>query len=372
MDSYKWLQPDPMEVNNQLLVLLSKQMAGNDPGDAFRVGQDFVPPASAVRINTLWFLSITVSLSAGLIGIVCKQWIHEYQWDPALPSDEALALRQFRYLAWERWGVPKIIASPPILLQISLFLFLVGLVDMLWSQLANYVVASPASAVVGLLILLSVLTTCLPTMYHLWKAGGPWRRHVRQPASSPCPYKSPQSYLVLQVTWSFFRGLKLILAKYRLPFLQSFIIRKSSFDLEWSDLQYVFESCAGRTKLLYQMKWRALLWIKDVIGFNMSLQESLSRCISVSTPRVPCLNLKRHVGHTPLEECSTAVDPNAILLDLVTESDLNFRLELLIRDHQNGHWCGLSITHNLCRRYTSDIEGKSYRLPLFNSLTPAI
>jgi len=63
--------------------------------------------------------------------------------------------------ALKRWYVPQIFAALPLLLQIGLILFLVGLADFLWQL--NHSVTIPVLMAVGATLLFLFVTTVLPT-----------------------------------------------------------------------------------------------------------------------------------------------------------------------------------------------------------------
>ncbi|CCL99295.1 uncharacterized protein FIBRA_01311 [Fibroporia radiculosa] len=134
----------------------------------------FQPPSSAVRLNILWFSSLVCSLVTALTGILAKQWLREYTTEGSSSSREAVRLRQHRYNNLIRWQVPGIIASLPLLLEASLILFLLGLIELLWSL--HRVVAEVVTALIVTSLLLYVATSILPAIL------------------ATCPYKSPRSW----------------------------------------------------------------------------------------------------------------------------------------------------------------------------------
>ena len=78
----------------------------------------------------MWFLSLVISLASALLGILAKQWIREYlTWDKAtaLPKTN-IRVRQVRFEAWEDWHTPAIISAIPVLLEVAIILFVMGLV----------------------------------------------------------------------------------------------------------------------------------------------------------------------------------------------------------------------------------------------------
>ncbi|KAI0347672.1 hypothetical protein BDW22DRAFT_1319172, partial [Trametopsis cervina] len=87
----------------------------------------FQPSTNAIRVNVLWFSSLVLSLITASLGILVKQWLREHlTFD--LPSPRAqLRIRHLREPALTKWQVLEIAATLPILLQIALGLFFVGL-----------------------------------------------------------------------------------------------------------------------------------------------------------------------------------------------------------------------------------------------------
>ncbi|KAF9255726.1 hypothetical protein L218DRAFT_883484, partial [Marasmius fiardii PR-910] len=75
-------------------------------------------------INTFWFLSLTVLTCMEATGLLCKQWLREHKQQTNIQTPrQALALCLLHYRSFEKWDIPKILASLPILLELSLFLF---------------------------------------------------------------------------------------------------------------------------------------------------------------------------------------------------------------------------------------------------------
>lgn len=87
----------------------------------------FKPSPNDIRVNVLWFASLIISLITASFGILVKQWLREYM-AVENPSPQArLRLRHVRYPELKRWKVFEIAAALPLLLQVALGLFFVGL-----------------------------------------------------------------------------------------------------------------------------------------------------------------------------------------------------------------------------------------------------
>ncbi|KAK7017013.1 hypothetical protein VNI00_018762 [Paramarasmius palmivorus] len=196
IESYQKLEQDPADKTVLLLeqlVLFQQNASQSLPADPI---PPFQPDASTIRINCFWLLSLIFSLTSALFGLLCKQWVREFQRDtPTSTPAEALALRQLRRDSFEKWNVPAFLAALPILLEIALILFFVGILDLLWGlHRIPFIVSLVA---VGLSAGLYSITTLLPTLTipkdQKWNISG--RHFERLSYQFICPYKSPQAWL---------------------------------------------------------------------------------------------------------------------------------------------------------------------------------
>ncbi|KAF9257538.1 hypothetical protein L218DRAFT_879239, partial [Marasmius fiardii PR-910] len=215
VEFYRRLEADPADMTVILLnntVSLLAQIAQQSSQPLMQLPpQNFTPSLLDVRINTFWFLSLTLALVDALFCLLCKQWVreHQRQINTQTPG-QALALRWLRHQSFERWHVPSILASLPILLEIALFLFLAGLLELLWSR--HHIPFAIALAIVALAILFYITTTILPGFsiikqalhIHPYFAGDKPEFDPVDISRLPsidfiCPYKSPQSWLVFRL-----------------------------------------------------------------------------------------------------------------------------------------------------------------------------
>ncbi|KAI3608478.1 hypothetical protein WG66_000948 [Moniliophthora roreri] len=165
----------------------------------------FTLDASSVRINCWWFLSLIFSLTSALFGLLCKQWLRAQQRDPPSRSPaEALALRQMRRDSFEKWGLSPFLSVLPILLEVTLLLFFVGILDLLWAR--RPIPFALCFVSVMLSAGLYFTTTFLPTLALLWKSDQLSYHLI-------CPYKSPQAWAVYQLL------VKALLALDDIPFI---------------------------------------------------------------------------------------------------------------------------------------------------------
>ncbi|KDR78341.1 hypothetical protein GALMADRAFT_1367350, partial [Galerina marginata CBS 339.88] len=198
VESYKNLKPDP---NDAIIGLLSHIATRLDNAtsilpSASQLNNEFSPTASSIRINTFWFVSLVLSLTTVLVGIVSLQWLREHQFYPNyLSPKQTFALFNMRSEGLRNWHVQKVFTLLPLLLQSALVLFLGGMIDFLLSF--GDIVVIPVGAVIGSTIFFLIATTMLPAIQgFLFYLPIPYygKEHPVQ-----CPYKSPQSHAFLLV-----------------------------------------------------------------------------------------------------------------------------------------------------------------------------
>jgi len=275
IDSYKNLREDPVSKSNWLLEQVLLEIRNANTGNAtdnspLSTPQTFTPSALNIRLNLFWFMSLSLSLATVLIGILCSQWLREYQRYTRLPPMEGISVRQLRYDGLMAWKVPNILLSLPVLLQLSLILFFLGLLDLLWNL--NYIVASFVTTVAGLAILFVVVATFLPSCQRYFGADH------RTPR---CPYKSPQAWAVHRLIARVIRFSK----AFRSPFPAE---RDSPFfkDKTWVDADNTW--CAMKKQLdptqVSNDMVRGLVWIDKHLENSVNMVFSIYHCVKNIPP----------------------------------------------------------------------------------------
>ncbi|TRM59209.1 hypothetical protein BD626DRAFT_156908 [Schizophyllum amplum] len=195
IESYKWLMEEPDDLTadylRQILAVISNTTI---PSVRPYSSRPSLPDNTVSLINGLWFSSLTLSLSSAFIGIMAKQWLREYLRDAGQSQKTNLAVRQVKYQGLTRWYVGAIIAMMPLLLQGALFLFLVGIVYLLWH--IQPVVAAVISVFGIFIVSFFVATTVLPAAQFILEQTG----HLHLHTTCQFPYKSAQSWLFLRMT----------------------------------------------------------------------------------------------------------------------------------------------------------------------------
>ncbi|KAJ3542077.1 hypothetical protein NM688_g6009 [Phlebia brevispora] len=132
IESYKALQEDPQDVMVQLLrqsatqsyVFNGRFLNSTSP---ILPSEPYQAPTWAIRVNVCWFFSLVLSLSTASYGILVKQWLREYLAIDRISHQERIRIRHFRHQGIKDWRLYDIAAVLPVILQISLALFFLGL-----------------------------------------------------------------------------------------------------------------------------------------------------------------------------------------------------------------------------------------------------
>jgi len=153
------LEPDPMDIIQDVLIYQTQMMRNSSLGPY--VAPDFSPPEHIVIVNALFYASLGVMILAAFIAMLIKSWVREFDRGlkaMSLPEQRAKT-REFRYLGMEHWRLPEMVGALPLLIQISLLLFSLGLVLFLFH------VSKPSfgvtTAILGIGICYYTTTTCI-------------------------------------------------------------------------------------------------------------------------------------------------------------------------------------------------------------------
>ncbi|OCH86300.1 hypothetical protein OBBRIDRAFT_855454, partial [Obba rivulosa] len=180
VELYTSLRPDPgVDLTNQLLLQISAQLNGSTISSPVTTLSTANAPSTAnVWINALWFSALVSSLSAASIAIIVRQWLNHFVSPSSSDHRQAAQTHCLRYeVGLIPWRIPEILSVLPILLLLSLVLFFIGLLILLWGL--HHIVAAITTALVGALFTFFAFTTLAPSIRH------------------SCPYKSPQALLTL-------------------------------------------------------------------------------------------------------------------------------------------------------------------------------
>ncbi|KAJ3762193.1 hypothetical protein EV360DRAFT_79549 [Lentinula raphanica] len=195
VESYRNLMPDNTDTTVILLAQIYRQLS-NDTGldstlpSVFNVldTNAFVPSTSSLICNILWFLSLSLSLTAALSATLVQQWSRNYLQATVgrdIPYQRA-RISTYLYEGLTRFHMKSIVNTIPMLLHTSLLLFFAGLV--LFLQPVNAGISQLILCLLVMTAVLYILISILP-IFHF-----------------DCPYESP----LTRIWWRIIRSAQLI------------------------------------------------------------------------------------------------------------------------------------------------------------------
>ncbi|KAG8918948.1 hypothetical protein FRC02_002025, partial [Tulasnella sp. 418] len=165
VESYKGLQQDPAETTNALLRILITHRADN-----ITLPEEILNPSSVnssiIPVNSFFFTSLSLSLTAAFGAVTAKQWLTEYAKAGSTRAiHKQCRVRQGKFDGLEKWRFPFIIDLLPLLLQLSLLVFLVGVIQFIWTLERRIAVMELVFSAAGLGLYLTtiVIAMAFPT-----------------------------------------------------------------------------------------------------------------------------------------------------------------------------------------------------------------
>ncbi|KAF8915696.1 hypothetical protein CPB85DRAFT_398091 [Mucidula mucida] len=158
------------------LVLVQLSMAAGSSGPnltAPSVDPTMVysPDTVTVWVNGLWAVSLAASLIVAFAAVLVKPWLRHYASLPSGTPGARSHIRHYRFMGLEKWRVSVIIGLLPIIMNISLTLFFVGLI--LFFVPLQTSLASVISAITLTVTVLYFVSNAMPIFY------------------PQCPYQTP-------------------------------------------------------------------------------------------------------------------------------------------------------------------------------------
>ncbi|KAJ7494016.1 hypothetical protein FB451DRAFT_1388138 [Mycena latifolia] len=213
IESYKTLQPDTGSMTVEILSQIYQQLGAastNTPSrGSFRLSDTstFQPAPSSLLCNTLWFLSLCLSITCALLATLVEQWAREFihKSDKRPSPIQRARIFSFLYFGVRRFRMHMVVDLIPLLLHVALILFLGGLIAFLLP--INRMMMALIGGVLAVFLILYAVMTLLPIgfldcPYHTPFSGLFWNllRAVRnQPTSSPVSATSNITDTIVQV-----------------------------------------------------------------------------------------------------------------------------------------------------------------------------
>ena len=204
LHSVQALQLNASDISANALARIANSLENNGLNATFPSNSTILfgaPSRSSIRISILWFISLVLSISTLIIGIVILQWIREHQrYTDNLPAKEKAAIFHMRAEALKKWYVPQVISGLPLLLLFAIVFFFAGVIVYLFT--INLTLAITTTVFIAFTFLFILITTLLPALQCFFLTISESSRKMGIP--SQCPYKSPQSWTIFHsISWTF-------------------------------------------------------------------------------------------------------------------------------------------------------------------------
>lgn len=191
VQSYQLHQSDYNAPAVAAMLALAASLAGSGTVDlsarsAFDILALVAPSPRSRWVDGIWITSLVLSASVAFLSTLTKQWIREYRDRTTAPCESPRYWAHRRALYFEGlddWGLTTLISLLPLVLHAALFLFLSGLIVLLWGLQVDRVVAVGIIAISASLLLFYAITILLPMLFVACPTSTPLSRNVRRALS---------------------------------------------------------------------------------------------------------------------------------------------------------------------------------------------
>ncbi|KAF8493437.1 hypothetical protein F5888DRAFT_1618006 [Russula emetica] len=155
-------------------IIESYKMLPQDVGDQISP-QPSHPPVSIITVNIMWLISLVLNIVSTLFATLTLQWSRRFAQVPCVPRaprDRVLS-HSFLFVGTLTYDLDRAVAMTVLLLHLSVFLFLIGLVIFFFT--IHKIVATVVSVSVGLFGVVYLTLTVLACI------------------DRSCPYRTPLS-----------------------------------------------------------------------------------------------------------------------------------------------------------------------------------
>jgi len=132
-----------------VLIHISQQLS-NSTTPAY-APTEFTASPNTVVVNMLFFLSLALVLIDAFLAMLVKSWLHEFDrgWRKYTVADLRAQERERRLQGLERWKLAELVTLLPILIQLSLVVFCIGLIVLLFPLHLISAILSSVALVAG-------------------------------------------------------------------------------------------------------------------------------------------------------------------------------------------------------------------------------
>ncbi|KAG8730814.1 hypothetical protein FRC12_020063 [Ceratobasidium sp. 428] len=121
------LKPDPAESSAKTLLLMSQTLAAiangqtvTPPGADALDDPPFSPSKTAVVVNLLWLLSLSLSIAVSLVAMLAKEWCYKFMSSRVGPAYEQARRRQLKWNGMQRWKMKEVLTYLPGMMHAAL------------------------------------------------------------------------------------------------------------------------------------------------------------------------------------------------------------------------------------------------------------
>ncbi|CAE6510329.1 unnamed protein product [Rhizoctonia solani] len=142
IESSGMLKQDPNDVSAAALVAISQALGVLTNSSLTNQTQStptkqnvttlFDPSNTAVIVNALWYLSLSLSIATSFLAMLAKDWCHSFASNRTGHAWDQAHRRQRKWIMIERWKMQELIVILPSLIYLSLLLFAIGLCFYVW------------------------------------------------------------------------------------------------------------------------------------------------------------------------------------------------------------------------------------------------
>jgi hypothetical protein len=134
------IQQNPQDTSNFYLANIYQATIADPNRSNIRVPSPtspppFSPPTYAVWVNSLWFLSLVISITCALLATLLQQWARRYLKVTQTRSSlhKRARIRSFFAEGVKKSHLSMVVEALPTLIHVSVSLFFAGLVVFLWN-----------------------------------------------------------------------------------------------------------------------------------------------------------------------------------------------------------------------------------------------
>jgi len=148
-----------------VLIHISRQIS-NSTTPAY-VPTEFTASPNTVVVNLMFFLSLALVLIDAFLAMLVKSWLQEFErgWRKHTVADLRAQERERRLQGLERWRLAELVTLLPILIQLSLVIFCIGLIVLLFPLHLLSAILSSVALVAGFVSYMFTISVSVLDVY---------------------------------------------------------------------------------------------------------------------------------------------------------------------------------------------------------------